>query len=237
MKERCSIVGYGPNIKAARKAAGLTQKQLAEILGLATGTVQQYERGVREPRFEQLKAIANALNIDLMLLFGGGEIMEKVRLPIFSERFAQLRGERTQGEFADYLGISRPTVSFYENGTRLPDAFVLQQISEKCQVSSDWLLGISDVKSTDSDILSACRVTGLSEEAVKMLAAHRGARECIGVIGRLISEPELFLAVLDILAYCDEMKMRENATGGIDSFSRFKAVSRIARIVDEIALG
>ena len=69
-----------------------------------------------------------------------------------------------------------------------------------------------------------------------MLAAHRSAKECIGVISKLISSPEFFLAVLDILTYCEEMKMHENATGGIDSFSRFKAVSRIARIIDKIAL-
>lgn len=45
--------------------------------------------------------------------------MEQKRMPIFAERFAQLRGEMTQGEFAEFLGISRPTVGFYENGTRL----------------------------------------------------------------------------------------------------------------------
>lgn len=70
--------------------------------------------------------------------------MERKRFPIFAERFNILRDERTQGEFADFLGISRPTVGFYENGTRIPDAYILKQICEKCDVSADWLLGLSD---------------------------------------------------------------------------------------------
>ena len=63
-------MGIGDNIKKYRKQAGLTQKQLAERLGVATGTIQQYELGKREPRFEQLYRIANALNIDEWMLYG-----------------------------------------------------------------------------------------------------------------------------------------------------------------------
>lgn len=92
--------------------------------------------------------------------------MEQKRLPVFAERFSKLRGEKTQGEFADFLGISRPTVGFYENGSRLPDALVLRQISEKCKVSADWLLGISDAKAQCGDLRQACAFTGLSEEAL-----------------------------------------------------------------------
>lgn len=53
----------GDYIKIARQKAGLTQKQLAEKVGLATITIQQYERNLREPRLENLKKIAHALNI------------------------------------------------------------------------------------------------------------------------------------------------------------------------------
>lgn len=70
--------------------------------------------------------------------------MEKQRFPIFAKRFNELRGDMSQDEFSKYLGISRPTVGFYENGARIPDALVLRQIAEKCNVSVDWLLGLSD---------------------------------------------------------------------------------------------
>lgn len=124
--------------------------------------------------------------------------MEQQRLPVFAERFSKLRGEMTQDKFAKYLGISRPTVGFYENGTRLPDALVLKQISEKCNVSSDWLLGLSDVNSNNSDIQSVCKFTGLTEGAIKTILSlyetehildNDNAMNMAQVLSRMIEEP------------------------------------------------
>lgn len=91
------------------------------------------------------------------------------KLPEFSKRFNQLRGDKTQEEFAKFLGISRPTVGFYENGDRLPDCLVLRNISEKCDVSADWLLGLSDVKTPEANIQAICHKTGLSENCIRIL--------------------------------------------------------------------
>ena len=88
------------------------------------------------------------------------------RLPIFQERFKELRGKMTQSQFAEKLGISRPTVGLYESGARIPDAEVLRDIADKCQVSSDYLLGLSEVQSGDPNFQVACKYTGLTEEAV-----------------------------------------------------------------------
>ena len=60
----------GQSIQEARKKAKLTQKELAEKVGIATITVQQYERGVRTPQIETLQKIAQALNIDVGILYG-----------------------------------------------------------------------------------------------------------------------------------------------------------------------
>lgn len=96
------------------------------------------------------------------------------RLPIFTERFRELQGERSNTEFADFLGISRQTVGFYCNGDRVPDALTLVKISRKCMVSADWLLGISNAKSLDIDIQDICKKTGLSENIVKYLLNNQG---------------------------------------------------------------
>ena len=61
---------------------------------------------------------------------------KKEKISIFAARFGELRGERTQAEFAQFLGISRATVGFYENGERIPDALVLRQIAERCGVAT-----------------------------------------------------------------------------------------------------
>lgn len=51
-----------------RKEKYLTQKQLAELTGIATITIQQYELGKRTPKINLLQKIANALEVDINLL-------------------------------------------------------------------------------------------------------------------------------------------------------------------------
>lgn len=60
----------GERIKAARNNAGIKQSELAAKLGVAVITIGQYERGKRQPRIEQLFAIADALNIPVEDLLG-----------------------------------------------------------------------------------------------------------------------------------------------------------------------
>ena len=53
----------GENIKKYRKKAHLTQKELAAKCGLAAITIQQYERGAREPHLETVIKISKALGV------------------------------------------------------------------------------------------------------------------------------------------------------------------------------
>ncbi len=99
------------------------------------------------------------------------------KLPIFRKNFHELRGKMSQAEFADFLGISRPTVGFYENGDRIPDSAVFKQICEKCKCSSDWLLGISGTKSPDITVQTICKYTGLDENPVNVLKSLHDNRQ------------------------------------------------------------
>ena len=67
-------MGYGESIKAARKAAGFTQEQLAKKCSMATVTIRQYESEKREPRKEQLQILAEALGVEPWQLMGYKEI-------------------------------------------------------------------------------------------------------------------------------------------------------------------
>lgn len=53
----------GSRIKEIRSASGLTQSQLAELSGVAVISIRQYESGKRQPRVDQLRAIASALGV------------------------------------------------------------------------------------------------------------------------------------------------------------------------------
>lgn len=111
------------------------------------------------------------------------------RMPVFADRFIELRGKRTQGEFARFLGISRPTVGFYESGQRIPDALVLRQIAEKCNVSADYLLGLTNEKTPEQDIQAICKKTGLSEKSVsRIISGKESGLNCDGSFFELLNE-------------------------------------------------
>ena len=48
----------GGRLRTARRSAGLTQKQLAEALGVESITVSRWERGVTSPSLPRLRRIA-----------------------------------------------------------------------------------------------------------------------------------------------------------------------------------
>jgi len=97
------------------------------------------------------------------------------KLPCFRERLNQLltNSGKTIVAFAEFLGTSRQSLGYYLNGERIPDAVMVKQICERCNVSADWLLGLSDTKKPDADLRTACEYTGLSEAAVDNLHAWR----------------------------------------------------------------
>lgn len=70
-------MNYGANIKAARKAAGLTQKQLAERLGISFVNISQLENNQRTPNMATLQRIADALGIHIFKLTGIDEQLRR----------------------------------------------------------------------------------------------------------------------------------------------------------------
>lgn len=66
---------------------------------------------------------------------------------MFSERLKSLRKAKnlSQYELADRLGFSRGKLANYEQGTREPDFATLEIIADFFDVSTDYLLGKSNV--------------------------------------------------------------------------------------------
>lgn len=74
----------------------------------------------------------------------------------FPYRLKQLRKEHkwTQEELGAKLNLTKVSISGYENGNRTPDMDTLIKISNVFNVSIDYLVGKSDVRSVDSPIIS-----------------------------------------------------------------------------------
>lgn len=61
----------GKNIRDARVKGGITQDQLAERLHVSRQTVSHYETGHTRPDIEMLEQIAQALDVDMIILLYG----------------------------------------------------------------------------------------------------------------------------------------------------------------------
>lgn len=53
-----------------RKKRGLTQQQIADEIGVNRGSYSNWEKGKREPSFENLIKLADLLEVSLDWLFG-----------------------------------------------------------------------------------------------------------------------------------------------------------------------
>src|SRR5574344_578997 len=81
------------------------------------------------------------------------------------------------GESQEQLAVAieapnRETIARWENGSRDLKREYIIAIARHFNVSTDYLLGLSDAPSVNLDIQNACKVTGLSEKAVQNLNDH-----------------------------------------------------------------
>jgi transcriptional regulator with XRE-family HTH domain len=55
---------FGKRLQELREKAGMTQKQLAESSGLPLGSIRNYEQGYRDPLWQAVFKLADALGVD-----------------------------------------------------------------------------------------------------------------------------------------------------------------------------
>lgn len=70
-------MNFGERLKNARLDKGISQKDLADILGVKQSTVARYEKNINFPSQLVLKNIAEKLKIDISSLITGDSFIEK----------------------------------------------------------------------------------------------------------------------------------------------------------------
>jgi transcriptional regulator with XRE-family HTH domain len=80
-EERAFFIALGERITRLRKARGITQVQLADILGVSQQTIQAYEVGRRRIQVSALPAVARALSVMLEELLGEPQQSSRKRGP------------------------------------------------------------------------------------------------------------------------------------------------------------
>lgn len=89
----------------------------------------------------------------------------------FPTRFRSLIEEK--GVTLDVLAVkfntTRQTISNWMNGATVPDAVSICEIARYFGVTTDYLLGLTDVRTVETDVRAVAEYTGLSENAVNIL--------------------------------------------------------------------
>ena len=62
--------GLGETIKALRQEKGLTQPELAKLVGVSNGMISIWENNINEPKASYIQALAVALDVTVNVLFG-----------------------------------------------------------------------------------------------------------------------------------------------------------------------
>lgn len=169
----------GEKIKIARKKAGLSQAQLAIKSDVAMVTISQYERGVRQPRIEQLRKIAFALGVRLEDLaetetetetFESGAAFDKA----WNERAERMRrADQEEQNRLDQLAKDFRKLNVHGQETALERVSEMVQLPQYTEGRAE---SIAVSYGADGTIKIADQITG---ETTTMIDG-RGARDARG---------------------------------------------------------
>ena len=86
-------------------------------------------------------------------------------IPTFASRLRQLRLDKNlrQEQVAKLIGVNKSAISTYENNTRQPSFDILVRLATLYRVSTDYLLGMTNIRSLDLSGLSDEEVAAVSE--------------------------------------------------------------------------
>mgnify|MGYP002798029615 CR=1 FL=1 len=136
---------FGERLKSLRKAADITQQELADRVGVHLQTVSKWERGITEPDMCMFGEIASALGVTIEELWGVpsaeescGGVFDVAALgrAILSER---RRAGESQSALAQALGVSAGAVSKWERGVVCPDLETLLALASHFGVAPSRL--------------------------------------------------------------------------------------------------
>lgn len=78
VKGRHPIMTVGKSIQRLRKAASLTQEELANKIGVARSTIAQWERGWATPSLGKVRDLADVFNVSMNAVVSGSDEMPQM---------------------------------------------------------------------------------------------------------------------------------------------------------------
>ena len=131
-------MSFGDRLKEKREELGITQPQLAEMLGVSKGAIGNYETGLNSPRAAMLYKIFDVLHCDANFLFQDEmkEIEENESPPLTKHENQMIKKYRTLDDY----------------GTDLVDA-VIDKEYVRCLEQAEELMLVARSRHESSDEL------------------------------------------------------------------------------------
>lgn len=146
----------------------------------------------------------------------------------FPTRLRQLIEEsgQTQDYIAKQIEVNRQSIGQWKDGTTAPDIYILVKIANHFEVSADFLVGLTDVKSNRTDIKSVHEKTGLSDMAIENLISENASiNSNTGILSQLLEKKRFRILLSDIHnlvnAKIKKMLYDEKFQGEMDSYQRW----------------
>ncbi len=145
-------MNYGFKLKSLRERVGLTQEEMAKVIGIERGTYSLYEMEYTLIPLKHLNTLCNYLNVSLDYIFDFNteknyknykKSIDKVKV---GNRLKEFRKSQklTQAKLAEKINVARTIISEYEKGNVLISLHALYTICKKYNISADYLLGKID---------------------------------------------------------------------------------------------
>jgi transcriptional regulator with XRE-family HTH domain len=128
-------------LKELRISKKYTLDDIEAKTGIKRGTYSNYENNKTEPKLETWQKLADFYGVSVPYLQGYEQ-------PTPHNRLKELRQERglSQEDLAKCLGITRQSISYYENGDRNPSKEIWQQLAVYFSQPVSYLKGEIDTQ-------------------------------------------------------------------------------------------
>ena len=138
-----------------KKYDGITAKTIAKELGISYKTLSNYVNGDAYIPLIHLNKLSNLFNVSTDYLLGLSKTkkyrnslkIEYLDPKAIGERFKKIRLALnvSQEYIAELVGVNKSSISRYERGESLILTIVLYTFCNKYQISSDYIIGKSQI--------------------------------------------------------------------------------------------
>ena len=217
---RMALRAFGMRLRSLRRNVGYTQEVVAEIMGISTQTVRNWEAGRTEPSEENKIKLAEQYGVardaflelnempaddpNLMLRYEPSAVSPSRLLD------ARLEAGLTQAEVARRTGMNRNTVGRYENGRMLPSRYTLTTMASVYGKELEWFM---DSHTQEAEEQPAYRPSPAALRGEEARTRERSLREAEMALAD--AAPDLSTESLrEIVSFIRYVHHRENPPDG-----------------------